>query len=142
MSDAIRIVRARQLAIRREIDRRGISLKVIAFDSGVKLPTLVSYFPKEGTRDPANIPGSAIYSLASAESFPDDLLSLLLPDNRAIVHVPDGVDHDDLAAACSEYLSRYAAARHPSSEAGIALGKGEVTRLDGAATVLRAVVAR
>ena len=140
MADGIRIVRERQLAIRRELDRRSISLKVISFDSKVKLPTLASYFPRDGVREPANMPVSAIFCLSQAKSFPLDLLSLLLPDELAIVRVPDGINHDDVAAACGEYQAAYIASRNPTSEQGIEIGSGERSQLDQVVTHLRSVV--
>ena len=39
------IIRERQLAIRRELDRRGIALKVVSYDSKIPYPTLLTYFP-------------------------------------------------------------------------------------------------
>ncbi|MGJ3625985.1 hypothetical protein AB5I41_01615 [Sphingomonas sp. MMS24-JH45] len=50
------IVRDRQLVVRREMDRRGISLKAVALDSGIPYATIVSYFPGERDRQPATIP--------------------------------------------------------------------------------------
>lgn len=138
MADANRIVRDRQLAIRREMVRRGISLKAIAQDSGLPYPTVISYFPGERDREPATIPMSAVFALADV--LPLDLLSLLLPDNLAIVAAPEGLNHDDIAAVCGDYLTTYAAARHPASESGIQLGARESGRLDEVATRLRGVV--
>ena len=43
--DRNEIVRTRQSAIRRELDRRGIALKVISFDSGISYSTLLTYLP-------------------------------------------------------------------------------------------------
>jgi hypothetical protein len=57
MADAVKIVRQRQLAIRREMDRRGIALKQVEFDSGIPYATLLSYFPLEGSREPAHRAG-------------------------------------------------------------------------------------
>jgi hypothetical protein len=131
MADANRIVRERQLAIRREMMRRGISLKALAHDSGIPYPTIISYFPGERDRDPATMPVSALFLLAGV--LPADLLSLLLPDVFAIVHVGEGVDHDDLAAVCGDYLTAYTAARHPASESGVHIGAQETVRLDAAA---------
>jgi hypothetical protein len=116
--DGVTIVRERQLAIRREMDRRGIALKQVEFDSGIPYATLLSYFPAEGSREPAVIPASAIYKLAEGKALPNDLLSLLLPQGLVIVQVPEGIDHDELADAFADYLHTKNAAHHPESPAG------------------------
>src|SRR5690348_16491897 len=54
------IIRDRQRAIRRELDRRQIPLKVLAYDSGIKYDTLISYFPGGEGRHPAELPSSAV----------------------------------------------------------------------------------
>ena len=41
------IVRERQLVIRRELDRRGIAMKIVAMDSAIPYSSLLSYFPVE-----------------------------------------------------------------------------------------------
>lgn len=123
MTDATTIIRQRQLVMRREMDRRGIALKAVSFDSGVPYATLLSYFPMEGSRDPAVMPVSALYSLVGA--LPDDILSLLLPDGRLIVRVPEAVDHDEIAADMQDYLRWKQAAHHPESEAGREIGPTE-----------------
>jgi hypothetical protein len=123
MTDATTIIRQRQLAIRRELDRRAVHLKAVSFDSGIPYPTLLSYFPAEGSRDPAVMPVSALYCLIGA--VPDDLLSLLLPDGRVIVQVPAEVDHDEAANAMQDFLIAKAASHHPESEAGREIGPTE-----------------
>jgi hypothetical protein len=130
MPDSVTIIRARQCAIRRELDRRGIALKAVAFDSGIPYPTLLSYFPEQDTRDPAQIPGGAIYALCDGEALPADLLSLLLPVSWQIVRAPEGIDHDALCEQVVEYLARKQAAHHPESEAGVAIGPNERADLD------------
>jgi hypothetical protein len=118
MRDSVTIIRERQLAIRREMDRRGLALKQVEFDAGIPYATLLSYFPAEGSRDPAVIPASAIYKLAEGKALPNDLLSLLLPNGYAIVQVPEGINHDELADAFADYLHAKNAAHHPDSPAG------------------------
>lgn len=131
------VVRARQLVIRRELDRRGILLKAIALDSRVPYNTVISYFPLEKDRQPAAMPVAALYSFIGV--IPADLLSLLLPHGHAIVAVPEGLDHDEVARAATEFVTAYAAARHHASESGVDIGPREDKALGGHATRLRAV---
>ena len=58
LSAISKIVRDRQCAIRRELDRRGVSLKVVSFDSGIPYSTLLSYFPADHDKQPAMMPAS------------------------------------------------------------------------------------
>lgn len=139
MPDATTIIRQRQLAIRREMDRRGIALKAVHFDSGIPLPTLQSYFPTEGTRDPAVMPLSALDARIGV--IPDDLLSLLLPAGRLIVQAPEEIDHDQIAPAMRAYLKAKDEAHHPESEAGRDIGPGEDKSLRDRLTVVTGSVA-
>ena len=132
MPHSVTIIRDRQLAIRRELDRRSISLKVIAYDSDLSYDTLRSYFPASG--DPATISGAAIFCLCG--HLPGDLLSLLLPDGFLVVRAPEGIDHDAAAEAMEDYLQAKNRAHHPESEAGREIGPGE----DGVLTAKLAVV--
>jgi hypothetical protein len=141
MRDGVTIVRERQLAIRREMDRRGIALKQVEFDSGIPYATLLSYFPAEGSREPAVMPASALYKLAEGKALPNDLLSLLLPQGLVIVSVPEGVDFDDIEDACRELLATKGAAHHPESEAGREIGPGEEAELATKVVQIRAKVA-
>src|SRR3954470_14542438 len=120
LRDNVAIIRARQLAIRREIDRRNIALKAVSFDSGIPYETLLTYFPLEEAREPAQIPGGAIYALCDA--LPADLLSLLVPSGWQIVQVPEAIDHDDLCDLISQYIAKKNAAHHPDSEMGREIG--------------------
>jgi hypothetical protein len=130
VADRNSIVRDRQLVIRREMDRRGISLKAVSFDSGIPYATIISYFPGERDREPATIPGGAIYALCEGQALPADLLSILLPDGFQIVRVSEGVDHDRIAEMAADYLATKNAAHHPESEAGRDLGPNEQRELD------------
>lgn len=135
MRDETTIIRERQLAIRRELDRRGIPLKVIAFDSGIKYDTLLSYFPG-GERIPAEMPCSAAFALCGV--LPDDLLNLLAPDGFAIVRVPAGIDYDQISHHCRDYIQTKDEAHHPESEAGRDLGPTEQAKLLSIVPRLRA----
>lgn len=139
MPDANTIVRERQLAIRREMDRRGISLKQVEFDSGIPYATVVSYFPGERNRQPATVPMSAVYLMAEKRAMPLDLLSLLLPTGILLVEAPEQLDHDQVEEAARAYLAEKGSAHHPASEAGREIGPNEAIRLTARATHLKAV---
>ena len=138
MPDGVTIIRERQLAIRREMDRRGISLKAVSLDSGVPYDTIKSYFPGEKNAVPHTIPGSALYSLCDSKALPLDLLSLLLPDGFQIIRAPEDIDHDTLCDMASEYVAEKNRAHHPESEAGRDIGPGEHAVLTAKVAQLRA----
>lgn len=123
VSNIVEVLKCRQLVMRREMDRRGIAMKAVSFDSGIPYSTLLSYFPGEKDATPALMPVSAQYMLCGA--IPDDILSLLLPDGRLIVQAPEGIDHDQIAEACHDFLSAKHQFHHPESEAGRELGPTE-----------------
>lgn len=123
------VVRARQGAIRRELDRRQIAMKVIAQDSGLLYETLLTYFPADQNKVPAQIPGSAIFALAG--HIPNDLMSLLLPDGFQVVRAPEDINHDELAEFMADYLATKQHAHHPQSPAGREISDCEDNVLDG-----------
>lgn len=135
MRDSSNIIRERQLAIRRELDRRGIALKVVAFDSGIPYNTLCSYFPG-GERQPAEMPVSAAFNLCGV--LPDDLLNLLCPDGFALVRVPAGIDYDDISEGCREFIAAKDRAHHPDSPAGRDIAPCEESSLAAKVVRLRA----
>jgi hypothetical protein len=132
------IIRDRQRVIRRELDRRKVSLKGIAFDSGINYDTLISYFPG-GERHPAEMPVSAAFSLCGV--LPDDLLNLLCPDGFAVVRKPEGVDYDDIAECARDLCAAKDKAHHPASEAGREIGPTESAQLECKVVQLRGRVA-
>lgn len=140
MCNASSIMRERQRAIRRELDRRGITLKAIAFDSGISYATLCSYFPGNERgyveKQPAELPTGALYNLFG--HIPDDLLNLLMADGWAVVRVPAGVDYDDVSQACRDFIDTKDRAHHPESEAGRDIGPTEQQTLDNKVVRLRA----
>jgi len=131
------VIRDRQLAVRRELDRRNIALKVVSFDSGIPYQTILSYFPGEKDKQPAVMPLSAFFRLIDV--LPRDLIDLLLPSGKMIITVPEGIDHDELAEKAGEYALTYAHARHRDSECGADLGPGECSDLNGKAVELHVV---
>lgn len=138
MRDANMIVRDRQLAIRREMDRRSISLKAASLDSGIAYPTIVSYFPGERDREPATLNVAGLYKLLEGNALPLDLLSMLLPDGYQIVHASEGIDHDAISSLVARYASSKDAAHHPDSEAGREIGPGEDASLTAIVVELKA----
>lgn len=142
MRDANMIVRDRQRVIRREMDRRGISLKAVSLDSGIPYATIVSYFTDERDREPATIGGASLYMLCCGEdgrgpALPVDLLSMLLPDGFQIVRAPEDIDHDAMCEWASSYVAAKHRAHHPDSEAGREIGPGEAARLNGLVAELK-----
>lgn len=131
------IVRDRQLAIRRELDRRGIALKALAMDAGMSYSTLLSYFPADGT--PAIMSVAALFKLANV--LPTDLLSLLLPDGKHIIDAPEELDFDDLAEGCRAFLATKDHAHHPDSPAGRDISDCEAKALGVAILPVRGKVA-
>lgn len=131
------IIRDRQLAIRRELDRRGIALKVLAFDSKIPYDTLRSYFPGGTAREPAEMPVSAAFALCGV--LPDDLINLLCPEGYAVVQVPAGIDYDEFSAGCRDFIAAKDQAHHPESEAGRDIGPCEQSQLSAKVVRLRVV---
>jgi hypothetical protein len=128
VSSIVNLVRDRQLVMRREMDRRGISMKAVSFDSGIPYSTLLSYFPGEKDAVPAQLSASAQFALCGA--IPDDILSLLLPDGRLIVRVPEAIDHDEIAAWAETFAAAKLAAHRADSECQEQIGPTEKKALD------------
>lgn len=132
MIDENTIVRGKQLAIRREMIRRGISIKQVQLDGGWKnSSTVLSHFPNpDGGEEPHTLSVSTLYRLLSTGALPADLLSLLLPDGFALVRAPEGINHDELSDCMVDYLAEKQRAHHPESECGAALGPVETQSLN------------
>lgn len=135
-STIVGIIRERQKGMRRELDRRGIAMKVVSQDSGIPYPTLLTYFPADPRATPAQIPGSAIFALTG--HIPADILSLLLPTGHLIVQVSEGVDHDEIDRLRRDYSATKAEAHDPDSECGRDIGPKEHAALTGKVVRLRA----
>lgn len=134
-STIVAVIRARQAAIRRELDRRQIAMKAVAQDSGIPYGTLLTYFPADGDKQPAQIPGSAIFALTPV--LPSDLMSLLLPDGFQVVKAPEDINHDEIADIMADYLATKQHAHHPASPAGREISGCEDNVLDGKFTQVR-----
>lgn len=135
-STIVSVIRERQAAIRRELDRRQIPMKVVAQDSGIQYATLLTYFPADERKQPHQIPGSAIFALAGA--IPDDLISLLLPSGFLIVRLPEEIDHDSFAAMVNDYQAAKEEAHRVDSPAGRDLADCELEKLDSKVARIRA----
>lgn len=128
--------RAAQTEIRRELDRRGIALKVAAARAKVPLSTFMSWFPAPGgEREPQVMSIAGLSHLAGA--IPDDLLSLLLPDGFHMVRAPEGVDYDAACEAMRAYIDAKERAHHPDSEDGREIGPSEDGELGKCLSVVR-----
>lgn len=138
MRDANMIVRDRQLAIRREMDRRGISLKAVSMDAGISYPTTVSYFPGERDREPATLNVAGLYKLIEGDALPLELLSMLLPAGFQLVRSSEQIDHDEFEAMTRDYLAAKGKAHREDSEAGREIGPNERALLDSKVVQLRA----
>lgn len=134
-SKIVGIIRDRQAAMRREMDRRQIAMKVISQDSGIVYETLLTYFPADPSKRPVQIPGSAIFALAG--HIPTDILSLLLPDGYQVVRAPEEINHDEIADVMADYLATKQHAHHPLSPAGREISGCEDNVLDGKFTQVR-----
>jgi hypothetical protein len=140
MRDASDIVRDRQKLIRREIDRRGISIKAIQLDGGWSdSSTVLSYFPASDEAQPAVMSVASLYRLMEGHALPLDLLSVLLPDGFTIVRVPENVDHDEISELVQDYLREKERAHHPDSPAGRDIAQCEDDKLRGKVAHLKAV---
>jgi len=131
MRDDNEMVHGVQRAIREQLDARGISLKVVAAQSGITYSSLCGYFPgnERGStpRAPTELPLSAIRKLHRA--LPADILNLLAPEGWAIVRLPCEVDFDEVDKVCRDFCATKAAAHHPESEAGRDIGPSEAAKL-------------
>lgn len=141
MCDGSTIVKQRQLAVRREMERRSISLKAVSLDSGIPYNTLASYLPADPHAEPAQIPGGAIYSLVAGNALPLDLVSLLMPEGVQIVRASENLDHDKIEDLCRDYVATKAQAHHKDSPAGRELSDCERAALDVKVIPLRGKVA-
>jgi hypothetical protein len=137
------VVRERQMAIRREMIRRGISVKQVQLDGEWKNPsTVLSHFPNpDGDQEPATMSVATLYRLIATKALPTELLSMLLPDGFAIVPAPEGVDYDEISSVCRDFISEKDRFHHPESEAGRDLGPTEQARLATNIVTLRGRIA-
>lgn len=137
MHDESTIMRETLHAIRLELDRRRLPLKVCAAKAGVGYSTFLSWFPADGT---PQIPSLA-YLGGLARALPADLFDLLLPDGFHMAPCPEHVDYDEFAKGCMAFLADKEAAHHPDSPEGRDLADCEKSKLDMKIVPLRGKVA-
>lgn len=138
-SDISHNIKATQERIFRIATRpgEGLTLKAISLDSGIPVSTLRSYAGTNGST--AEMPVSALYKLVGV--IPDELLGLLLPEDRMIVRAPEGLDHDEIEEICADYMATKAKAHHKDSPAGREISDCERAALDIKVIPLRGKVA-
>ena len=124
----------RMFRIAQDPTRYGLTLKMIAADSGLGLDSVRNYAAGE-----TMMPLFALDALVDVLT--DELLSLLLPTGRAIVQVPEEVNHDEAAAGMLAYLADKADSHRPESENGRDIGPNEHARLCKRLTIVTAAVA-
>lgn len=125
-------VEAGQLAMFRLAERdHGLSLKILALETGIPFGTLRSY--AQGT----TMPVPALVKLSKV--IPNELTSLMLdPGGKVLADAePEETDIDDLARAAVDILQRYVTARHPESPGGIRIVHNEVADIKLAAAGLQ-----
>lgn len=136
MRDEAEMMRAKQYQVRRKMDEKGITLRQLADKSGIRLPTVGSYFaPEGGGRIASVIPMCAMYMILEKRALPTELIGLLLPDGMAILEVPEAMDHNDIADGFTQYLATKNAAHHPNSPAGVDISDCEDRALRSLAVV-------
>jgi len=101
----------------------GLTMKQVAHRMGRKERTVRTW--AEGS---AEMPLDALG--AFARTFPADATALLLDDGLVVVCLPEGMDHDDFAARCLDFVGQLAGSRHPESESGPDIGPGEARVLN------------
>jgi hypothetical protein len=108
--------------------RYSLTLGIIAADSGLGYDSVRHYASGETA-----LPLAAFNALVGV--LPDELLSLLLPEGRKIVRVPENVDHDAIGAWAEAYAAKKLAAHRADSECQERIGPNERADLD--ATVVQ-----
>ena len=116
----------RMFRIAQDPTRYGLSLKLIAMDSGLGYDSVRNYAAGE-----TQMPLSALNALIGV--IPEELLSLLVIKDRQIISLPDGIDHDEFERWCLEFLAVKGSAHHPESPAGRELSSCEIVALNKAA---------
>ena len=102
----------------------GTARKVLAHKTELSPSTIDKHANGESVMNMAAFNG---YAEAGVDT---ELLSLLLPDGFQVIKTPEGIDHNDIALILHDYLKAKAAAHHPDSEDGPAIGPNEQRALD------------
>ena len=112
-----------QQTVFREAQARGLTLKVIAIDSGLGYTTVQSY-----ARGEAAMSLPALVKLIGV--IPADLISMLFPDGWQLVPVPEDINHDEFCDLITDYRHMKDDAHRPESPAGRDLSPCELDKLD------------
>lgn len=129
-SETENVLRA-QTVIAFEIRRRGYVMKVLAAKAQMHNNTFLSYFPADQNAKPTQLSMGAFNQLDKTGALDADLIGLLLNDNRLLIETPAGLDLDNLAEQCHDFLQAKTAAHHPDSPAGRDLSECERADLAG-----------
>jgi len=108
-----------QQTVFREAQARGLTLKVIAIDSGLGYTTVQSE---------AAMSLPALVKLIGV--IPADLISMLFPDGWQLVPVPEDINHDEFCDLITDYRHMKDDAHRPESPAGRDLSPCELDKLD------------
>lgn len=112
----------------------GLTRKAISLDAGIDYDSVCNYAKGETQMGVA-----AQYALVGV--IPDQLLSLLLPEGRSVVQVPDNIDHEAVHDWACRYSARKAAAHKHDSEEQERIGPTEEAELNGIVVQFPAVAA-
>jgi hypothetical protein len=124
----------RMFRIAQDPTRFGLTLKMIAADADLNLQSVRNYAAGD-----TEMPLSALDALIGI--LPEELLTLLMPAGHAIVRIPDGIDLDELDAACRAVVAEKAKAHRENSPGGPAVVECERVAILTAAAPLRVVAA-
>ena len=115
----------------------GLTLNVLAAETGISLSTLRCYAPSNRTTPASAMPIAVMLKLARV--IPNHLVSLMLePGGKAIADAEaDETDLDDAVIAGLELALKWAKARHPDSSSGIKIDHTEKPGLHIAASGLQ-----
>ena len=132
-------LKRRQQTVFREAEQRGLTHKVIHYDTGgpdigISLSALGQYARGECAM------GLPVL-IKLLEVLPADLLSLLLPAGWQIVRADEGIDHDAVAEWAEAHLAKKMAAHRADSECAEKIGPKEHAELCASVVAFPAKVA-
>lgn len=114
---------------------KGFTQELIHSETGVPTTSLSDW-----ANGKSKISMVGFLAMAEIPSFPTELLSLVMPTGMALVHVPSGVDHDQIERACLDFIACKGDAHHPASPLGREIAPCEDSKLSTkVVTLLRAV---
>ncbi|MGX7895499.1 hypothetical protein [Tsuneonella sp. HG222] len=90
---------------------KGVTQKVIHLETGLSVSVIGQYARGETAMSAASL-------IKMIGVIPDELLSLLLPDGRAIVSMPSEINHDEICEWAEKFAARKMAAHREDSPMG------------------------